>query len=116
MPATGRQNNRGQGQNREAEQRETWSMSRAQRGEVRDGGPDGNGENQNPNIIVWSLGLDNYVPTIQRVNNIATINIIKTNFIIRTYLFHGTMVFISIALSLLPPIIVLTIQTMVAKL
>ena len=58
----------------------------------------------------------NSIATIQHVNNIATINIIKTNFIIRTYLFHGTMVFISIALSLLPPSIVLTIPPMVAKL
>ena len=68
MPATGRQNNRGQEQNREAEQRETRSMSRARQNEEREGGAGEGGENRNPNIIVRSSGLDNFVPTIRRVN------------------------------------------------
>ena len=43
-------------------------MSRARQNDEREGGAGEGGENRNPNIIVRSSGLDNFVPTIRRVN------------------------------------------------
>ena len=43
-------------------------MSRRRNNDERDNNAGEDGENRNPNIIVRSSGLDNYVPTIRRVN------------------------------------------------
>ena len=68
MPPAAWPTNRGRNTERQAEQRETCSMSRARGGSAHGDGTGGDAENRNPNIIVRSSGLDSYVPTIRRVN------------------------------------------------